>query len=214
VAAIARGLSRPCRIHTACGTETLEMVQASQLGSEIVQHRPGYSSVIQARSRQDAAALGWTLIPFGMESEHSVQMTAPQVANIPPQATRLLVPVGSGITLAGILWGLKQVGRTLRVTGVAVGADPTKRLDKWAPPDWRRSTTLRRSASPYAQPALQITWGDIPLDPLYEAKCIPFLKRGDCLWVVGHRNTGPPMQPCGSLCTSEPRALSCSQSTA
>jgi 1-aminocyclopropane-1-carboxylate deaminase/D-cysteine desulfhydrase-like pyridoxal-dependent ACC family enzyme len=187
VAAIARGLRVACRIHTASGARTPEMERALESGAKIIQHRAGYSSVVQARAREDAAARAWTLIPFGMESQVSIDLTARQMINIPGATKRLVVPVGSGMTLAGILWGLKSLRRKLPVVGVLVGADPTRRLDRWAPSDWRKKVKFCDSRGDYAKPAAQLSWSGIPLDPLYEAKCIPFLQRADCLWIVGHR---------------------------
>lgn len=33
----------------------------------------------------------------------------------------------------------------------------------------------------------EYTIGNVELDKIYEAKCIPFLKEGDLLWIVGKR---------------------------
>lgn len=187
VAAIARGLRVPCRLHTASGSRTPEMDRALESGATIIQHRAGYSSVVQARAREDAASRDWTLIPFGMESQESLDLTARQTVNIPGETRRIVVPVGSGMTLAGILWGLKSLQRELRVVGVLVGADPTRRLDRWAPSDWRKRVKFCDSKGDYAKPAPLLSWAGISLDPLYEAKCIPFLQCADCLWIVGHR---------------------------
>jgi threonine dehydratase len=186
-AAIARGLSIECRIHTASGVHTPEILQAIGLGAEVVQHRPGYSSVIQARARADAADRGWTLIPFGMEAQESIDLTAPQVSNIPSMVKRLVVPVGSGMTLAAILWGLCRRRRELPIAGVVVGANPRSRLNQWAPSGWEKRVTLVAAKTSYARVASQLAWGEVSLDPNYEAKCIPFLRQGDCLWIVGHR---------------------------
>lgn len=186
-AAIARGLAIECRIHTASGVHTPEILQAISLGAKVVQHRPGYSSVIQARARADAADRGWTLIPFGMEAQESIDLTAHQVSNIPSVVKRLVVPVGSGMTLAAILWGLCRQRRELPIAGVVVGADPRSRLNQWAPSGWEERVKLLPARTSYAKVAPQLAWGEVSLDPHYEAKCIPFLKHGDCLWIVGHR---------------------------
>ena len=189
VAGVARSLGLSFRAHVPSGPLTPELTAAQAAGAEIVQHRPGHNSVIVARARDDAQALGWALIPFGMETEEAVRQTAAQVRNLPNDCTRLVVPVGSGMTLAGILHGLQQVGRNLPVLGVQVGAYPGKRLDKFAPDGWRSMAQVVKSAQDYHEPATVQQVGDLRLDPVYEGKCVPFLQPGDCLWVVGIRET-------------------------
>jgi 1-aminocyclopropane-1-carboxylate deaminase/D-cysteine desulfhydrase-like pyridoxal-dependent ACC family enzyme len=189
VAAIASGMGLPCRIHTAAGDITKELKRARQLNAELIFHRPGYGSVIARRALDEAASTGWTLVPFGMECSEAVLLAAHQTANIPLAARRLVVPVGSGITLAGILRALVQNGRQLPVIGIVVGADPTRRLDKWAPSGWRALVELHRSRWPYKRPASDVQIGQVALDPIYEAKCSPYLADEDCLWIVGHRRS-------------------------
>ncbi|WP_374940779.1 pyridoxal-phosphate dependent enzyme [Bradyrhizobium sp. SRS-191] len=189
VAAIARGTGLPCRIHTAAGAMTQELARAGKLGAEIIFHQAGYNTVINRRALDDGAATGWTVIPFGMACSEAVQLTARQVINIPDSAKRLVVPVGSGVTLAGVLAGLSEIERCLPVIGVVVGADPMRRLDQLAPPGWRSLVQLRQSRSPYRRSPKRTHLGDVALDPIYEAKCLSFLKPEDCLWVVGHRDS-------------------------
>ncbi len=190
VAGVAAALGLPCRVHVpaAKGGLTPELAAAQATGAEIVEHRPGHNSVIIARAREDAAARGWTEIPFGMECAEAVAATAAQVANLPADAKRLVVPVGSGMSLAGILSGLAAAGRDLPVLGVKVGADPSKRLDRYAP-GWRERAELLDSPLDYHQHAPVTELGALRLDPVYEAKCLPFLQEGDVLWVVGCRET-------------------------
>ena len=52
----------------------------------------------------------WLEIPFGMEVEQAITLTAEQVKNLPFDNRlfqRIVIPVGSGMTLAGIIEGLK-----------------------------------------------------------------------------------------------------------
>jgi hypothetical protein len=188
VAQIARVLGVPCRCHVPSGVLSPEVEMAQAAGAEIVQHTPGHNSVIIARARDDAKARGWREIPFGMECPEAVEGTAAQVAGL-PEARRLVVPVGSGMSLAGILWGLQRAGLSLPVLGVVVGADPTKRLDRWAPGDWRERVTLVQAGLEYDQEAPNTALETVKLDPIYEAKCLPFLEPDDVLWVVGLRAT-------------------------
>jgi DNA modification methylase len=189
VAHVARALNIPCRVHTPSGEPAPEVLAAIGAGAEHVQHSPGYNNVIIARAREDAAAAGWREIPFGMECQAAVDATRAQARNLPTDAKRLVVPVGSGMSLAGILHGLVDAGLRLPVLGVVVGADPEERLDRWAPANWRDMVTLVRSDLDYHDAAPSNRIGDVVLDPHYEAKALPFLEPGDCFWVVGLRQT-------------------------
>ena len=102
------------------------------------------------------------------------------------------MPVGSGMSLAGVLWGLRNRGglfQAMPVLGVVVGADPAKRLDKYAPPGWREMVELRPSGLDYHDAAPRNRLGPLVLDPIYEAKCLPFLRAGALVWIVGVRQT-------------------------
>lgn len=191
VAHIAHALGVPCRVHVPSGELGPEVEAARMAGAEVVQHKAGHNSVIIARAREDAAERGWTEIPFGMECQAAVDATAAQVANFESlgPVKRIIVPVGSGMSLAGILWGLASAAITVPVEGIVVGADPTKRLNKWAPPDWEDRAKLFICKLDYSTPAPSKMLGDLVLDPIYEAKCLPYLEPDDLLWVVGIRQT-------------------------
>jgi 1-aminocyclopropane-1-carboxylate deaminase/D-cysteine desulfhydrase-like pyridoxal-dependent ACC family enzyme len=190
VAHIAHELGVPCRVFTPAGDPGPEVAEAVAIGAERVIVKPGYNGVLIKRSRDDAAATGWGYIPFGMETPEAVAMTATQVPNvIAADPARIVVPVGSGMTLAGILQGLQEHGSTIPVLGVSVGADPTKRLDTYAPLFWPLLTDVVPSGTDYHHPAAATRLGELELDPIYEAKCLPFLTPDDLLWVVGIRAT-------------------------
>jgi len=193
VAQIARRLGVPCRVHTPEGELSPELLAAKAAGAEVVQHPAGYNNVIVARAHDDAVSRGWREIPFGMECEEAVRQTSRQVANLPAGARRLVVPVGSGMSLAGILHGLAAAGRDdIEVVGVVVGADPEKRLNRYAPAGWASRVSLVPSGLDYHAHAPATRIGEIDLDPVYEAKCLPFLMPGDLLWVVGRRQSVEP----------------------
>jgi hypothetical protein len=106
-----------------------------------------------------------------------------QVENI-PDVGRIVVPVGSGMSLAGILHGLKDSGRDIPVLGVVVGVDPDERLNQYAPAGWQDMVKLVKCSADAECNIL----GDVLLDSQYEAKCLPYLEDGDLLWIVGLRN--------------------------
>ena len=189
VAHIAAHLGIPCRVHTPQGELSPEVAAARDKGAEVVQHKAGYNSVIVARAKADAQRSGWREIPFGMECREAVEETAAQVRNIPADVARIVMPVGSGMSLSGVLHGLLHFGRKIPVLGVVVGADPEKRLDQWAPSFWREMVTLVRSPLDYHAEVKENRIGGITVDPIYEAKVLPYLEPGDLFWMVGIRQT-------------------------
>lgn len=190
VATIAQSMNIPCRIHTPRGELGPEIQSAKNRGAEIVQHFPGYNNVIVKRCRDDASESGWFEIPFGMECQEAVIQTMNQTTNLPwEEIKRIVVPVGSGMSLCGILYGIAGIDEEKRpeVIGVCVGSDPVKRLNKYAPDDWEKLCKLVKSDIPYHKsPEIQEICG-VKLDPIYESKCVPFLREGDLLWIVGLR---------------------------
>lgn len=196
VAHVALELNIPCRVHLPQGKLSAEVENAEAVGAVLVRHSPGYNSVIVARAREDASRLGWTLIPFGMECPEAVTQTRGQVANLPDGIGRILMPVGSGMSLAGVLWGLMDAGRSIPVVGVVVGAVPTDRLDRYAPPDWRHRVSLVPAGTDYHKPVRAVI-GNIVLDPHYEAKCARFIQPDDLFWIVGIRQSTQQMEVIG-----------------
>jgi len=188
VATVAAQLGLRCRAHIPAGPMTPELEAAAAAGAQLIAHRPGHNSVIIARARADAATLGWAHIPFGMEHAEAVRQTAGQVGWAAASASRIVVAVGSGMSAAGIVAGLHAARSQTRVLGVCVGADPRPRLNKFCA-GWRARLDLAPAALPYNKPHSEPQLGGLPLDPYYEAKCLPHLQAGDLFWVVGIRAT-------------------------
>ncbi len=189
VATVAQKLGVKFQAHIPQGEPGPEILLAISKGAEIKAHRAGYNSVIVRRAKDHAAALGYTEIPFGMECEEAVTQNRQQVRNLPGHIRRLVVPVGSGMSLCGILWGLIDHGRRdIKVVGVQVGADPVKRLCGYAPLIWPQMVTLVQAGVDYHSRVAAELDG-IALDPIYEAKCLKFLEPGDLFWIVGIRES-------------------------
>ncbi len=194
VAGLAYARDLPCSVHVPAGAPTPAIDYAESVGAIVNRHRPGYNTVIVKRAHDDAVARGWTEIPFGMECAEAVEATASQVQDLPwGRFDRIVVPVGSGMTLAGILHGLVSAdtdpGPFPAVLGVYVGANPAKRLVRWAPLMWERLAELRAAPIPYHCTPSVTNYHGLELDPVYEAKCIPFLRPRDLFWVVGRRRS-------------------------
>lgn len=188
VASIGRHMGIPVRAHCPMGALSPELLSAQEKGAEIIQHRAGHNVVIIARAREDADARGWTEIPFGMECSEAVYQTSQQYVDIPRDVKRIVVPVGSGMSLCGILAGMDRFRDWRPLLGVVVGADPWKRLERYAPCFWELNCVLKNSGSDY-HAALHRSIDGVALDPHYEAKCVDFLEAGDMLWSVGIRET-------------------------
>lgn len=186
VAGVAEHLGIRSRIHMPSGKQTNEMLDAIGHGAEIIQHLPGYRSVVSCRAKGDAKERGWPYIPFNMEAVEAIIGTAKQVRSIPNHIKRIVVCVGSGMTLAGILQGLLDTGRQIEVKGVIIGADPTKQLDRFAPFGWQGMCELVESELTYKDKDMEHSnFHGLELDTVYEAKCVPFLSDGDLFWVIG-----------------------------
>jgi DNA modification methylase len=186
-ALVARALGIPCRIHTGHGSESTEMALCVQAGAEVFQHFR--MNTIKARFREDVVEhSGWASFPFGMEHPVYLEQVAAQVVNVPESVRRIVVPFGSGMTLAAVVLGLEAAGRDIPVLAVSVGTKSTSRLDEYAP-GWESRVTVLEHPSAYEDPASELLLGELRLDPIYEAKCIPYLEEGDLLWTVGVRSS-------------------------
>ena len=198
-AQVAQHLDIGCRVHTAQGKETDSTTTATTAGAEVVRHKAGYLSVVKKRAKDDAAnSDGWVEIPWAGECQENIEQAAAQVPQALPEGVkRIVVCCGSGMSMAGILWGLKRNGIDCPVLGVMVGADPMERLNRWAPKGWHKTATLVPSGEKY-ETEIHASVGPVELDPVYEAKCVPHLQPGDMLWIVGHRNSAPASTVTGS----------------
>ncbi len=190
VARIANAMGVPARCHMPMGARTEEMVDMEAHGGELVQHKAGYNNVIITRAMADHKIRPtWRYIPFGMEHREAMRCTREQVRDIPVGVRRVVVCVGSGMTVAGIMHGLRDQHLShIPVVGIRIGADPTRRLNSWGPFGWRQQMELIDATDtiPY-HTAVDAAIGDVVLDAHYEAKCLEYIKPGDLFWIVGIR---------------------------
>jgi len=189
VARIGEEAGIPVRCHVA-GSKKLSDQERDAVGhgAELVKHSVNYLRTLVSKSRADAEERGWTHIELGLESDLYFEVNEPQAANVPAEAKRVVVAVGSGTGLACVLRGLEKAGRSdLPVLGVCVGFDPTKLLDRRAPADWRDRVTLVKATQDFGQRAAVTTFAGVDLDPHYEAKLLPFLRAGDCVYLLAKR---------------------------
>ena len=181
---VAKHLNVPCHVHTPNG-ELPEKLKNEINGTiKVIQHKMGFNNVIIKRARDDAKDNDFIYIPWGLVCEEAFDEVKNQVKNIPLSVKRIIVPTGSGTTLIGILRGLEENDISIPVIGVYVGANPEERLDKYMP-KWRERCELVKSKYDYKTPYPNPKIGEIELEPLYEAKCLDYLEKGDLLWIVG-----------------------------
>jgi len=188
VASIAKELGIPCYAHTPCGELGEELLLAKSKGANIIQEKPGYNGVIISRARKHAEQIGYLEVPFGMICNTSVEETRNQVKDIPEGVKRIVITVGSGMSLAGLLHGLQDLNLDIPILGVVVGKNPIKTLNEYAPFFWNKNVTLIESGVDYHKEVYS-TWNGIKLDPIYEAKCVQFLQDGDLFWIIGVRES-------------------------
>lgn len=192
VSFIAKHYGVPFHAHCPQGELGQELEVAKSNGAEIFQHRAGYNNVIIKRAKDDAEAMGYANIPFGMECWEAVYQTAIQVKSLVEpykqgKFSRILMPIGSGMSLSGVMWGMLYWGIDCPIVGVQVGGKYEKRLQTYAPLGEVNLTTVKSSYD-YHKYYPENYIGDLPLDPIYEAKCMDFIEDGDLLWVVGIRD--------------------------
>ena len=188
VANICKYLGKKCLCFTNNGAITKELQHAIDDGATIVQNRKWiYNSVVIHHAKEYCSEHPEAeYIPFGMESWEGVRQTAYQLKNIPDDVKNIVVVAGSGLNLCGILWGIKIFNRDIKVKAIRVGKDITQLVQKYAPSD---ISNLEIIDSPldYHKEAKQTSIDTIDLDPIYEAKCLPFIEDGDLFWIIGQR---------------------------
>lgn len=187
-AAVGAELGRATEFHTAAGDPTAEMTLAEDYGAEVIRHRPGYLSLCRVRARHSGVA---KKVDIGPDWKAVIEAVAHQVESLyPHQPTRVVTAVGSGLTLVGILVGLRRWSPQTRVLGVTCGGTPPgELLAAHAPKGWDETTEFVGAHVPYDR-EVTASLGGLRLDPIYESKAFRHLEPGDLLWNLGCRNLG------------------------
>jgi 1-aminocyclopropane-1-carboxylate deaminase/D-cysteine desulfhydrase-like pyridoxal-dependent ACC family enzyme len=192
LAEIAKAVGIPLRLHAPKVKEGVspQLLQAMEFGASVVVHPYGYATVLKRAMQDDPKIQGWFQLQFGLKSTEHEELSQRQVENLPfGQFQRLVVPVGSGMSLAGILLGLYKLGRlaSTPVLGVWINGETQSAemlLDERVP-FWRAYVQVEGSGYKYGRRAKDYhLTPELQLDPYYEAKCMPFLRQGDLLWIV------------------------------
>jgi hypothetical protein len=105
------------------GSDTPEPVaKARELGCEVLPVVAGRITISFAAARREVEGRGGVMLPFGLECAESVASVAQAAGTVPPDHTKggtVVVSTGSGVTLAGLVRGLR--GRPSRFIGVSSG---------------------------------------------------------------------------------------------
>lgn len=148
----------------------------------------GYNNVICAYAKKFSEENNHYYIPFGMECFENIEVTSKQVYNIPKEVKRIVMPIGSGMSFISVLNGLYRYGMNdIEVLGIQVGKSPNKNIEKYLDKDNNIMYNIIKSEYDYDFNYKDNIFNGIELDVVYEAKCIPYIKQGDLLWIVGKR---------------------------
>jgi 1-aminocyclopropane-1-carboxylate deaminase/D-cysteine desulfhydrase-like pyridoxal-dependent ACC family enzyme len=101
--------------------------RARELGARVCPIRSNVLPICYAQAKRLLSEENGVLLPFGMECKEAVEAVAVEASLLPASACRnatVIVPCGSGVTLAGILRGLPA--RPKRVVGVSSGRSVPK----------------------------------------------------------------------------------------
>lgn len=190
---------------------TLRMARA--LGCDIrIVARMGMPNVVFSKANEIAVQNGYFMIAFGMnfkgDSRAIIETTANQVENLPDDLDTMVIPVGSGVTLGGILCGIvKFKKRIKRIVAIGVGPDRTqiardicmtfaitKQISFYDVPKFDFISLYARDKFSYAD-AIQESYGGVDLDSTYEGKAfncfIKELYKKDektLFWIVGNKD--------------------------
>jgi 1-aminocyclopropane-1-carboxylate deaminase/D-cysteine desulfhydrase-like pyridoxal-dependent ACC family enzyme len=175
----------------------------------------GYNPALQSAAQKTSQAAGHWRLPYGIstppdatveELRAFVSVGAPQTENLPNGVERLVLPLGSGNTACGVLYGLHDARPSKLKQVVTVGIGPER-------VDWVRDrlAALDRDMVPRGVEHLHIplhpwwatygdrmpeTWDGIRLHGTYEGKIYRFIKTSPPLpwwrqdgttafWIVG-----------------------------
>ncbi len=161
-------------------------------GAILQEVKPGYmSNRVKKATNHVHNGRGRVLLGIGLRWDNcGLAETLVQAANVLAHVAptdeahrkdrRVVVPVGSGVMFGFIARALPKVP----LLGVCVGSVP-RYLTEFPLPPWIELVQSRHDFHHEVEAKI----GDVPLDPVYEAKCLEHLRDGDLLWIVAHRDT-------------------------
>ena len=179
--------------------KNIPMQWCHELGAELVvlSESQGFNNVLYANLKRLEKERPFFPILFGYAAqthrESIVGRIAEQVQNIPPEVSCVYVPVGSGVTLAGVLEGKRKYDSSFSVVGLQpFGYDRTKSVSTICEGmSWEYDYEFRKGKYPYAKLHSRSIM-DIELDMIYESKSfdmVEWKKDGsELFWIIGNTN--------------------------
>lgn len=179
--------------------KNIPMQWCHELGAELVvlSESQGFNNVLYANLKRLEQERPFFPILFGYAAqthrESIVGRIAEQVQNIPPEVSCVYVPVGSGVTLAGVLEGKRKYDSSFSVVGLQpFGYDRTKSVSTICEGmSWEYDYEFRKGKYPYAKLHSRSIM-DIELDMIYESKSfdmVEWKKDGsELFWIIGNTN--------------------------
>jgi len=95
---------------------------AADLGAEIMPVRGNHISICYSQISKRVTACSGKMLPFGLECQEAVRAVAVEAATLPASlvaSATFILSCGSGVTLAGLLLGLRATPR--RILGISSG---------------------------------------------------------------------------------------------
>lgn len=174
---------------------------AAAAGARIESIGVGYNPALQSAAQKAAQAPGHWRLPYGIstpadapleEIRAFVSVGAPQTANLPDEVERLVLPLGSGNTAAGVLYGLHDARPSKLKHVITMGIGPERLpwvegrlndLDRSLVPAGVRHThiSLHDWWATYGD-KMPETWDGIVMHPTYEGKIIRYLNTMRPAW--------------------------------
>lgn len=140
-------------------------------------------------------------IKFGINAANSyaiLESNARQVANLPRDIENLIIPVGGGITMAGVIMGCKIYNiRPKRIIGIQIsGHDWRNVIEELVPKKYKMpyEYIVTGDYANYSKRCDEKLMGELEIDPLYEAKAYSWvlhnrrevLTKDSLFWIVGN----------------------------
>jgi len=148
--------------------------QVAALGGEMIAIRSNVLPICYAQAKKIVGSMDGRLLPFGMECHESINAIAAEAATVPVSLCcrgTLIVPCGSGVTLAGVLRGLPVKPRS--IIGVSSGRSVLN-IEKCI----RRyvdTSKLKIVAPSMPYDKFPLIDCPFPVDPYYDLKAWKFL---------------------------------------
>lgn len=100
-------------------------LEAERLGAHLLPIRNNILAICHRQAQKHVEAKGGWMLPLGGELDEGIQAVASESASLQPSIVEggtIVVPCGSGVTLAGVVRGLP--GNPARIIGVSSGRSP------------------------------------------------------------------------------------------